>query len=338
MNKKILSLAVVAAMLISVLSVVSFADDLPDRCFPNVMPKAYKVPVIDGHVDPNEGWGAPLGSMVRSEMTEENGALNGNMDADEESFADSITVWYRWDETNIYFAAEVVEQIFENFCDSEDNAYAGDGFQWDIATDFDRATRDVFFIAMNSEDGTIWTKANSIEDGAPWDDIAAPGTLVITRDEATKLTTYEYAVPWADAVNTEWKAEIGAHIQVRPLLLCNPNDELDINVVGSTEDGLAFWYCELTDYAPEDVAQFAETEAPAPEPAPAAEATPAETAAPAAAAPAETAAPAAETAAPAPAAAPAAPSAAAQTGDMAGVVILAAVAALGSAVVIAKKH
>ena len=60
----------------------------------------------------------------------------------------------------------------------------------------------------------------------------------------------------------------------------------------------------------------------------------------AAPAPAETAAPApvAETAAPVVEAAPAAPAPAAQTGDSAAIVILAAAAALGTAVVVAKKH
>ena len=104
--------------------------------------------------------------------------------------------------------------------------------------------------------------------------------------------------------------------------------------------------CEDTDSGTMQVSEVnlfgdihVEAEAPAPAaeaaPAPAAEAAPAPAAA---AAPAPAAAAAAPAAAPVAAAAPAAPAAAAQTGDSAAIIVLAAVAALGTAVVVAKKH
>ena len=250
---------------------------------------------------------------------------------EEDTFCDDIKVYYRWDETNVYFCGVIVEPVQENEAVDSGNVWAGDGFQFDMATDPDRTTRTTFFLGLNSDDGTSMVAVNRLEDDTDWDDEWANGTYVFTRDEATKTTVYEAAFPWATSIANTWKASIGAQIQLRCIVLCNPGDILDINVPGIVDGSYYYYFVTLGDYAEADVAQFAETEAPA-------EAAPAETAAPAAAAPAETAAPAAETAAPAPAAAPAAPAAAAQTGDAAAVVILAAVAALGTAVVVGKKH
>ena len=340
MTKKIIASLLAALVAASLLSVVSFAD--PDGTTPLTVPKAYKVPTIDGHFDENEGWGEPVAHLTRADQAEDAGfAVKAQSleisEMEEDTFCDDIKVYYRWDETNVYFCGVIVEPVQENEAVDSGNVWAGDGFQFDMATDPDRTTRTTFFLGLNSDDGTSMVAVNRLEDDTDWDDEWANGTYVFTRDEATKTTVYEAAFPWATSIANTWKASIGAQIQLRCIVLCNPGDILDINVPGIVDGSYYYYFVTLGDYAKADVAQFAETEAPAPEPAPA-EAAPAETAAPAAAAPAETAAPAAETAAPAPAAAPAAPAAAAQTGDAAAVVILAAAAALGTAVVVGKKH
>ena len=340
MTKKIIASLLAALVAASLLSVVSFAD--PDGTTPLTVPKAYKVPTIDGHFDENEGWGEPVAHLTRADQAEDAGfAVKAQSleisEMEEDTFCDDIKVYYRWDETNVYFCGVIVEPVQENEAVDSGNVWAGDGFQFDMATDPDRTTRTTFFLGLNSDDGTSMVAVNRLEDDTDWDDEWANGTYVFTRDEATKTTVYEAAFPWATSIANTWKASIGAQIQLRCIVLCNPGDILDINVPGIVDGSYYYYFVTLGDYAEADVAQFAETEAPAPEPAPA-EAAPAETAAPAAAAPAETAAPAAETAAPAPAAAPAAPAAAAQTGDTAAVVILAAVAALGTAVAVGRKH
>ena len=346
MNKKIIASLLAASVAASLLSVVSFAD--PDGTTPLTVPKAYKVPTIDGHFDENEGWGEPVAHLTRADQAEDAGfAVKAQSleisEMEEDTFCDDIKVYYRWDETNVYFCGVIVEPVQENEAVDSGNVWAGDGFQFDMATDPDRTTRTTFFLGLNSDDGTSMVAVNRLEDDTDWDDEWANGTYVFTRDEATKTTVYEAAFPWATSIANTWKASIGAQIQLRCIVLCNPGDILDINVPGIVDGSYLYYFVTLGDYADADVAQFAETEAPAPEPAPA-EAAPAEPAASAAetaapaVAPAETAAPAAETAAPAPAAAPAAPAAAAQTGDAAAIVILAAAAALGTAVVVGKKH
>ncbi|MCR5263438.1 MAG: carbohydrate-binding protein [Clostridiales bacterium] len=99
----------------------------------------------------------------------------------------------------------------------------------------------------------------------------------------------------------------------------------DVYVVFTNESSGSFTYIRFNE-APPIVVETAAPETAAPAPAPAAAAP-----APAAAAPAPAAAPVA-------AAAPAAAAPAAQTGDMTAVAVLAVVAALGTAVVVSKKH
>ena len=339
--KKIISIAIVIAMAAAMLSVASFAD--PENTTPMTVPKAYKIPVIDGVFDENEGWGEPIAHLTRADQVQDSGfAVKAQSteieDMDEETFCDDIKVYYRWDETNVYFCGVVVEPVQENEAVNSGDVWAGDGWQFDMATDPDRASRTTYFLGLNSDDGSSLVAVNRLEDDTNWDDEWADGTYKFTRDEASKTTVYEAAFPWASSIVAGWKAEVGAQLQLRCIVLCNPGDILDINVPGIVDGSYYYYFATLADYADADVAKYAETEAPAPEPEPApAEEAPAE----AAPAPAETAAPApdpaAETAAPATAAAPAAAAPAAQTGDnfIAAVSILAAAALAGA--VIAKK-
>ena len=200
-------------------------------------------------------------------------------------------------------------------------------------------------IAISEEGDQIWKTCSpgDIRDAYGVNDVwdECPFTFCVKRDEATKFDTYEWAIPWTFLDRSgQISFGVGSQMILNYSPCCHSADMWTDGDKLYFEYGGGIWADSYEDGATITLGVVieAETEAQA-EAAPAEPAaSAAETAAPAAAAPAETAAPAAETAAPAPAAAPAAPAAAAQTGDAAAVVILAAVAALGTAVVVGKKH
>lgn len=201
-------------------------------------------------------------------------------------------------------------------------------------------------IAIAEEGDQVWKTCSPADIKDAWPGVngvydTCPFSYAISRDEATKYNTYEWAVPWTFLDRTGTLTyDVGSQIVFNYSITAHTPDEYGGGEPLYMEYGGGIWANGYDSGATVTLGDYQivvedepETAAPAAEPAPAAEAAPA-----AAPAPAETAAPVAETAAPVAAPAPAAAAPAAQTGDTAAVIILAAVAALGTAAVIGKKR
>ena len=254
-----------------------------------------------------------------------------------------------WDKNNFYVMLKVFSDEFDG--DSEDDAHNMGigcvGYVSCIATDgdYDDDTQRFEIGITLSEEGTqAWkiSGAAPIKDAMDTQEVfeTAPYQHYVVRDDANKVTWYEFGIPWSfmDRSGTltydtgsKFIFNYAANIHTRDMY--NDGEKLIVEYgggcwAGSYTDGGVVTLGVIVEDEPEPEPE-PETEAPAPAPAAEAAPAPAAEAAPA---------PVAETAAPVVAAAPAAAAPAAQTGDVAAIAILAAVAALGTAVVVSKKH
>ena len=333
---KKLAFAVVAAMLLA-MAVPAFAQDQI------TLDGTYTPMVIDGKLD--ETYQFLSDFWTTDTYTDDN----------DPDHVVQGKAYASWDKTNLYVFLEVVNPAWGP--DSEDDAHnmgiGNAGYVSVIATDgdYDDDTQRFEIGAGLSEEGTqMWkiSGAAPIKCAMNNEDVYTNADLpwqhFATYDESTKISTYEFGIPWTfvDRSNT-LTYDTGSKFILNFAANAHTTEQYAEGEKLIVEYGGGCWAGSYTDGAIVTLGVIVEpaapeTEAPAPEteaPAPAAEAAPAPAAE---AAPAPAAAPVAETAAPVAAAAPAAAAPAAQTGDVAAVAILAAVAALGTAVVVSKKH
>ena len=213
--------------------------------------KVYNMPVIDGKYDPAEGWGEPLAVIGASNMNDylSDAAYAG----DATLLPESVTTYMRWDEEHLYFCSVVVDPIHYNDNVPEDpgSAWAGDALQYDIKSlaDEDTANRNRFFYGL-SNDGKICANFDMAEAGAT----AEVGTNfawtanVITRDEATKTTTYETVFDLTQLMPDGSVIE-GDQFYVRQIVLCTKDaateDVVDVNAAGINAGDYLYWKLSL---------------------------------------------------------------------------------------------
>ena len=333
--KRYLSLAIVALM-VAAFGVSAYASTTEADNWGNIfydVPKANVTPVMDGVISAGE----------YSEITTAPGDWcigSSDDDWDDEALAltTSAKIYMSWDENYIYYASEFVAP-FGFYCPYEDDP----GSIWNagcIQMDYCLMESHNDALENRFEDGVgkaengnkVFIQYTTPEDFESLDDDTLAGLFDFTIDGNNVV--FEHRVPWSAFAPAAF-AE-GQQYGLCAVYSIGPDSYCHAQLAGGCSGGKDQSRTAVITLKPAPVieTEAPETEAPAPETeAPAA-------AAPAAAAPAETAAPApvAETAAPVAAAAPAAAAPAAQTGDIAAIVVLAAVAAIGTAVVVAKKH
>ena len=242
--KKTLCLALLVMMLTG-LAVAASAITTVDLS----IPKVSKLPVIDGKFDPSEGWGTPVSTITFDQMND--AYISDTMwEGDEEILPQSVTTYLLWDETHLYFCSVIVDPI--HYYDTEEgdlgNAYAGDGFQFDIKSmaDDDTGNRNRYFYGLNVDEGYIVVNQDKVELDAEAEGMDEPGwsECAVTRDEGTQTTTYETVFDLS--LNLPEKAiSEGSQFYVRSIVLCcmdsATEDIVDVNVPGMVNGDYAYW-------------------------------------------------------------------------------------------------
>ncbi len=193
--KKLATLVLAMAMLAASASAVGALA--PERTTNIDIPKVGEaVPVIDGKIDPAEGWGDPLVSLDADNMK---GYLTRQDDGATWD-AESVKGYYRWDEECFYFACEVVDPQHHNE-NYDGGSWAGDSIRFDIKTNL--ASDDLndtmkYWFSLNN-DGFVGLFQEKAEGEVPINlgEFTAKAFMVV-RDEDTKTTTYELAMLWAE--------------------------------------------------------------------------------------------------------------------------------------------
>ena len=331
--KKYLSIVLAVAMA-AALGVSAFASTcVPDddgNIFYDV-PGCNVTPVMDGKIADGEY------SEIATKKSQWSIAVSDDENDDLAwALAESAKVYMTWDADYVYYASVfTAPKGFDSIWEGDEGSmwYSG-AIQMtftDLASKEDDTQNRLEYGIGTTKEGTKLTTVWANAEGFEYDPEAIKDNFAIGKDGNT--ITFETRTPYS--VFADVKGAEGTKIAGNVVYsIGEDQDYIHAQLsAGCTGEGgknqihdAVFTFVA----APVIETEPPETEAPAPEtaaPAP-------ETAAPVA----ETAAPVAETAAPAPAAAPAAAAPAAQTADMTAVVVLAAVAAIGTAVVVSKKH
>ena len=269
--KKILSGALTAALLASLLTVAASALSYNEITIKGVE----QIPTIDGKYDPAEGWGDPVANIGWDMM---NDYISDDIwESDDEILPTSVTTYLRWDAEHLYFCSVVVDNIHFNDNQPEDldMAYAGDGLQFDIKStaDDDTGNRNRIFYGLTNE-GKYCVNQDMVEAGSTGEmgENACWTECVITRDEATKTTTYETVFDLKNALPETMVGE-GDKFYIRQIVLCTMDegteDIVDVNVPGLVNGDYYYWLLNL-EAAPAPVVE----ETPVVEEAPVVEETP----------------------------------------------------------------
>ena len=276
--KKTVTLALTAALLAA--SATTIGALAPERTTYIDIPKVGEaVPVIDGKIDPAEGWGDPLVSLDASNMRE---YLTRQAD-DVKWDAESIKGYYRWDEECFYFACEVVDPQHHNE-NYDGGSWAGDSIRFDIKTNL--ASDDLndtmkYWFSLNN-DGFVGLFQEKAEGEVPFNlgEFTAKAFQVV-RNEETKTTTYELAMLWAENMLDPSVVKPGFEfITAQRVMEMSPDDaepDMSIQLCGyNVEKATTKWFqAKLVEGAAETAEEPAAEEVPAVEDAPVAEETPA---------------------------------------------------------------
>ena len=343
----IAALMTVPALAASVTSGIHWSDAVVEEA-------VYGTPTVDGVISPGEWDDAKVITITLDDpIVNEYGVYQANWEGDRDPADFSTEIRMMWDDTALYIYEKRVDDEVV-FIGSSDQPWSeGDGnlvFLQVADADSDINPEGyghhIFYIVGDNNEklgGASSVRITNEDEGSretvQYDEMVAKAALCDGGwliEVKVPWTVFQYEVP---QFKPEGNCVLG--LSFVPIdhddggddfaQLCWFQQADDLEAPGGYDFG-GWAELKLLPYVEVETAA-PETEAPAL--APAAE--------PAPAAPAETAAPAAETAAPVeaapvPEAAPAAAAPAAQTGDAVGIAILAAAAALCTAVVVSKKH
>ena len=330
--KKIISVLIAAAMICGLAAVGSFAYEPVNF----EIPKAITPPVIDGAFGDGEWNNALTIDMGASKL---NFVVDANPDLGEGS-----KFCFMWDDAALYYIAQVEDNSVPEIVPAYGDALnSGDGIQFGVfgptgAPGGDGSGHLFFSCHPKTDNG----QPDCFEHFNIAEQIANDkyGAKIASTFQTASAYTVEGSIPWsvfatiyANGFVDEIKGVEGQVLRISNVIMeANGSDQSLAHTCGWFNFDETDYYTLVNTpagYEPPVETAAPETEAPAPE---------TEAPAPETEAPAAEPAPVAETAAPVAEAAPAAAAPAAQTGDIAAVAVLAAVAAFSAAVVVSKKH
>ena len=228
--------------------------------------KVTAAPVIDGVYDPAEGWGEPIVTITDPDTSYLGLCATNNPELlkDKNLIPSETKVYFRWDDTNFYYCATLVqEQRFNNYDWSQAGAiWQGDSVSYNIKSTLDNDSKTRALFALTAEDGLVYCE-ETYEDMTAG--ISAYDYWKIGRNEDTKTTTYEIYFSWEDVIPSgEMKA--GDVFYFRDLYMPAINETfknpVDLNTAGITASG-SYNYWKIT--LAEDGTAAAEPAAPAEE-------------------------------------------------------------------------
>ena len=182
--------------------------DLKVTPFVYTVPKAAKPIVIDGDISGPEWDGAQVMDVSLKRQIAVNGA--GDLAWKDANDLSGQAKW-KWDDTYIYLAADVTDdvRVNEHVASPDGNIWQGDGFETYIQLDPYSRTRSAYAIDKNYQ----WTIGVAPDDSVAWkifratstpNDVLPPGipdpkdhTKVITKKGKTKGYILEARFPWA---------------------------------------------------------------------------------------------------------------------------------------------
>ncbi|MBQ5356251.1 MAG: hypothetical protein IIU08_10325 [Clostridia bacterium] len=221
MYRKLFGILLASVLLLS-LSVLASAGAL--KLADVTAGHADKAPVIDGVFDPAEGWGDPVVHHDSSDMknfAETDPGFESLMD-DPALMISNLDVYMKWDDTAFYYCANVTDS--EHFNPEMDAAiWRGDSIIFHVVSVPNDDSRARILFGMDN-DGETWAYQETMEDGTP--ETSTTDKWKITRNEDTKVTTYEAYFLWEDIIPAE-KLGAGGSFYLRDLFLLANKDHAE---------------------------------------------------------------------------------------------------------------
>ncbi|MFD0712097.1 S-layer homology domain-containing protein [Paenibacillus sp. GCM10027626] len=180
-------------------------------------------PAIDGKL--NE-WGAPDFHMNQTDQVK---SIEPGFKERWSKKMLTASGYTKWDEENLYLALEVAEDQHSLAISDAADLWKGSSIQ--IAIDPDRGNApgkkgySEFAFGLTDDGKALAYRYNAISGRAPG--LFTAGKIVIDRDEATKKTTYEIAIPWHELLPADVAVKDGSALGIS--VLANYSDGSFVN-------------------------------------------------------------------------------------------------------------
>jgi hypothetical protein len=127
-------------------------------------------------------------------------------------------VQLRWDSVNFYLKAAIQDDVFSH-SSSDMNIWQNDSIQFSLAPGVPGDSQSWFEYGISqTPDGPQIYRWISMQGGATG--LVSKGTLNVTRDETSKITSYELALPWSEV----YPIRVAANQALSFSMLVNDND------------------------------------------------------------------------------------------------------------------
>jgi hypothetical protein len=203
-------------------------------------------PVIDGKIDPAEGWGETPAAHIFGDMIQNS---LSNLDFPD-AVPDDVLFYMKWDDTNLYYAIKVHDLYHFNAITDPINIWDGDGIQFDTMfhEGEDTTDRTRVFWGLNN-DGQILDTASKVESGVDWQ-IDGPSQMSeFTCKRDGEYTIYEAVMPWANIAPAGTQIKVGSRLLTRAIVLLSYDgkDVCDLNIPGMVAGDYLYYETTLGD-------------------------------------------------------------------------------------------
>ena len=203
-------------------------------------------PVIDGKIDPAEGWGEVPTAHISGATIE---SSLSNLDFPD-SVPDDVLFYMKWDDNNLYYAIKVHDLNHFNAITDPVNIWDGDGIQFDtmIHEGEDTTDRTRVFWGLNN-DGDVLDTASIVETGVDWA-VGGPSQMSeFTCKRDGEYTIYEAVMPFTNIVPASTQLKVGSRMLTRAILLLSfdGGDVCDLNIPGIIAGDYLYYETTLGD-------------------------------------------------------------------------------------------